>query len=71
MDCGTFKKFVNEKNHRVTPQNEFELHRKYLQIARNFLKCCFVDVIKKDIKFKAYLMDLDGNCKEVPLEDQK
>ena len=61
IDCGAYKKFYPDiKN----VEEEKKLHCLHIQEARD-------KMLKQypDFKFKGFLMDLDGNCEEIAVEN--
>ena len=63
LDCGAYKKFFPEIK---TLEDEKNCHKQQLQQAHDLLKEKF-----PDFKFEAYLMDLNGDIQEIPINSGK
>ena len=59
-DCGAYKKFYPD----INADNEVELHTKHMQMAHDKLALLF-----PNFKFRGYLMDLEGKCIELPINE--
>ncbi len=62
MDCGAYKKFFPEMK---TREEEIKLHHEHLQKAYSRLHQKF-----PNMKFRAFLMELDGAYKEITISKQ-